>query len=132
MTYGRPAAELILRHVLRFDRDERADRRVRPDFRGGCERQLDAAEALRRAERGAVEGVERVAAVEVADPLDPRVVVVGAVGVRAAHRAVGDVLEHRERAEFGFGAGDAGVPGRGEDRVPSCQSVSISGTSRCT
>ena len=38
------------RRELLFDRDQRADRRVGPDLRGGRERQLDAAEALRRAE----------------------------------------------------------------------------------
>src|SRR5204862_4261572 len=67
---------------LLLDGDERADRRVGPDLGGGGEREFDAAEALRSAERGAVEGVDRVAAVEVADVTDARVAVVGAARVR--------------------------------------------------
>src|ERR1051326_6884258 len=50
-----------------LDGDERADRRVGPHLRCGVERQLDTAEALRSPERRPVEGVDRVAAVEVAD-----------------------------------------------------------------
>src|SRR5262249_23661483 len=70
--------------ALVLDRDERSDRGVGPDSRGLVERELDAAEALRGSERGAVERVQGVAAVEVADPADAGVVVVRAVGVRAA------------------------------------------------
>src|SRR5205085_3345822 len=95
-----------------LDRDEGADRGVGPDLRGRRERQLDAAEALRRSERGAVEGVDRVAAVEVADVADAGIVVVRAVRVRAAHRADGDVLEHREGAELRRRGRDTRVPGR--------------------
>ena len=59
------------------------------------------ADALREAVGGTVEAVDRLAAVEVADPLDPGVVVVAAVRVLAAHRPDGDVLEHGVRAEGG-------------------------------
>ena len=67
-----------------LDRDECPDRGVGPDLRGGVEREFDAAEALRRAERGSGERVQRRAAMEVADPADSGVVVVRAVGVDAA------------------------------------------------
>src|SRR5215813_13522810 len=102
---------------LLFHGYERPDRRVGPDLRSGLQRELDAAEALRGAERRAVEGVDRVAAVEVADPTDAGIVVVRAVRVRPAHRADGDVLEDRERAELGRSGGHAGVAGGAEDRL---------------
>src|SRR4051812_7660611 len=94
-----------------LDGDQGADRRVGPDLGRRRQREFDAADALRRAERGAVEGVQGVAAVEVADPLDARVAVVRAVRVGAAHRGLGEVLEHRERAQLGRGGGHAGVAG---------------------
>src|SRR6516165_10840845 len=79
------------------DRDERADRRVRPNRGRSVEGKLDAPEALRRAERCPVERVQRLASVEVADPANAGVVVVRAVGIRAGHRPDRDVLEDRER-----------------------------------
>src|SRR5579862_484122 len=100
-----------------LDGDERPDRCVRPDLGCGLLGQLDTAETLRRPERGAWELVERVAAVEIADPADSRVVVVGAVGVRAAHRANRNVLEHGPCPLSRRRGGDAGVAGRGEDDV---------------
>src|SRR5262249_56879804 len=62
--------------ALVVDGDEGADRRVRPDAAGVGVGQLDAADALRRAVAPAREAVDRVAAVEVADPVDARVDVV--------------------------------------------------------
>src|SRR5207302_1068056 len=92
-----------------FDCDECADRGVRPDLCGGGEWKLDAAEALWGAKGGAVEGVDRVAAVEVADVADAWVVVAGPVWVGAAHRADGDVLEDGEGAELGRGGGNTRI-----------------------
>src|SRR5947209_3832952 len=100
-----------------FDCDECADRGVRPDLCGGGEWKLDAAEALWGAKGGAVEGVDRVTAVEVADVADAWVVVAGPVWVGAAHRADGDVLEDGEGAELGRGGGNTGIAGGGEDGV---------------
>ena len=100
---------------LVLDCDERPDRRVGPHLRRLRERQLDAAEALRCAERRAVERVQCFAAVEVADPADARVVVVRPVRVRAAHRPDRDVLEDGQVPSCGRRRGDAGVAGRGED-----------------
>src|SRR5437763_2981102 len=100
-----------------FDCDECADRGIRPDFCRGGEWKLDAAEALWGAKGGAVEGVDRVAAVEVADVADAWVVVAGPVWVGAAHRADGDVLEDGEGAELGRGGGDNRIAGGGEDGV---------------
>src|SRR5690349_18105137 len=87
--------------ALVLDRDECPNRCVGPHLGGGVERKLDAPEALRCTERGSVEGVQRVAAVEVADPADTGVVVVRPVGIRAAHPADRDVFENRPGAEGG-------------------------------
>ena len=114
-----PAHATVAASVLSvLDGDERADRRVGPHLGGGGERELDAAEALRRAEARAGERVDGVAVVEVADPADAGVVVVGAVRVRAAHRPDRDVLEDREGAELGRCRRHARVPRRAEDRAP--------------
>ena len=73
----------------------------------------------------------RVAAVEVADLADARIVVVRAVRVRAAHRADRDVLEDGEGAELGRGGRHAGVA-RASVRItlPLCQRFSDCGTLR--
>src|SRR5207302_7354296 len=60
------------------DVDERADRRVGPHLAGRVERHLDASEALWKTVLPARERVQSVATVEVADPLNPGVVVVAA------------------------------------------------------
>src|SRR5207247_10887842 len=78
-------------------------------FGGRVERQFDTAKALRSAEGGAVEGVDGVAVIEVADVANARIVVVGAVKVRAAHRPDRDVLEDRKAPELGRGGGDTRV-----------------------
>src|SRR5258705_4717063 len=96
-----------------LDRDECPDRGVGPDLRGSVQRELDAAEALRRSEGGSVERVERLAAVEVADPADSGVVVVRPVGVDAAHSADGDVLEDGPGAERRRCGGEGGGGGGG-------------------
>src|SRR4029077_14545095 len=106
----------LARSVL--DGDERADRGVGPDLGGGRELKFDASESLRSSERAAVEGVEGVAAVEVADVANAWIAVTGAVRIGSAHRADRDVLEHGESAQLGRGGGHAGVAGRAEDRVP--------------
>src|SRR5205807_7264414 len=74
------------------DVHERPDRCVGPHLTGWTQLHLDAAEALREPELRASERMQSVAAVEVADELDPWVAVVAAAGVGAAHRADADVL----------------------------------------
>src|SRR3954447_6306258 len=101
--------------LLVVDSDECADGGVGPQLRGDLERELDAPEALGRPERGAVERVQSLAAVEVADPADSGVVVVRPVGVPTAHAANRYVLEDGPGAERGRCRRDAGVAGRGED-----------------
>src|SRR4051794_40073989 len=83
---------------IALDRDEGSDWRVGPDCGGSVEREFDAAEALWCSERGAVERVQRVAAVEVADA---GVVVVRFIGVGAAHPTDRHVLEDWPGPECG-------------------------------
>ena len=99
------------------DRDQGPDWRIGPDLACLFERHLDAAEALWGAVGGAIEGVQGITAVEIADPFDPGIFVMGAVGVGPAHRRFFKVLEDRVGAERGFGTGDAGVGCGCEDLV---------------
>ena len=116
-----------------LDRDERADRRVGPHLRRLGERQLDAAEALRRAERRAGERVQRLAAVEVADPLDARVVVVRPVRVACrCMRPTGMCSNTGQVPSCVGAAGTPVLPGEVRTTWPLCQRVRSCGTFRCT
>src|SRR6266567_6779328 len=59
-----------------------------------------------------------VAAVEVADVANARIVVMGTVRIGSAHCSDRNVLEHGESAELCRGGGHTGVTGRAEDSVP--------------
>ena len=126
----RPAADTraSVRELV-LDRDECPDRCVGPALGLRREWELDTAEALWCSEGCAVEGVQGLAAVEVADPADSGVVVAASRPDWCRSSADRDVLEDRPGAERGRRGRDTGVAGRGEDDWPLCQSVSSCGPS---